>query len=72
VIRLDRTARASITGSHIWPETAVFLSTAPGLLQSVRLDSGRVSSFGAKTEESAADFWDKIDSPDKALRRPQQ
>ena len=70
VIRLDRVTRALIQDSRAWPGTGTFLSTAPGLLKSVELDSNRLSAAKMQTEESSTDYWQSIDSPDKALRRP--
>jgi polygalacturonase len=69
VIRLDRVTRALIQGSRAWPGTATFLSTAPGSLKSVELDSNRLSAAKTQTEESSTDYWQTIDSPDRGLRR---
>jgi polygalacturonase len=70
VIRLDRVTRALIQSSRAWPGTGTFLSAAPGLLKSVEMDSNRLSAAKTPTEESSTDYWQSIDSPDKALRRP--
>ena len=66
VVRLDRAVRTSMTGSRVWPGTPIFLSTNQGLLQSVRLDAGRIEAAGAKNEETAVDYWKGINSPDRA------
>jgi polygalacturonase len=65
VIRLDRVTRALIQGSRAWPGTGTFLSAAPGLLKSVELESNRLSAARTPTEESSADYWQSIASPDK-------
>ena len=69
VIRLDRVVRALVQSSRAWPGTGTFLSTAPGLLKSVELDSNHLAAAKTQTEESATDYWQSIDSPDKPLRR---
>jgi hypothetical protein len=68
MIRLDRVKEARIHSSRAPQGVAAFLSTAPGTLKSVVLDSNAL--FGVKeTEESSADFWKDIDSPDRVSRR---
>jgi hypothetical protein len=68
IIRLDRVTGALVHSSRAPQGTKVFFSTAPGSLKSVVLDSNAL--FGAKeTDESSADFWKDIDSPDRATRR---
>ncbi len=69
VIRLDRVTQALIQDSRAWPGTGTFLSTAPGLMKSVRLDSNDLAAAQTQTAESAADYWQGIDSPDKGLTR---
>jgi hypothetical protein len=59
VVRLDRAVRTTMTGSRVWTGTPIFLSTNPGLLQSVHLDAG------APKEETTVDYWKGIDSPDR-------
>src|SRR5204862_6527094 len=70
VVRLDRAVRTLMTGSRVWPGTPVFLSTNHGLLQTVRLDAGRIEAAGAKNEETSMDYWKGITSPDRT--GPQQ
>jgi polygalacturonase len=65
VIRLDRCLRALIEASRAWPGTGTFLSTSPGMLKSVALDANHVAAAKIAAEESAADYWKNIDSPDK-------
>jgi polygalacturonase len=68
VIRLDRVTGALVHSSRAPRGAKVFVSTAPGSLKSVVLDSNTL--FGAKeTEESSPDFWKDIDSPDRPSRR---
>jgi hypothetical protein len=68
---LDRVTRALIQGSRAWPGTGTFLSAAPGLLKSVVLDANDLAAAKAQTEESATDYWQGIDSPDRGLTRRQ-
>lgn len=69
VIRLDRVTRTLVQASRAWPGTGTFLSTAPGLLKSVTLDADDLASAKTPTEESAKDYWQGIDSPDRGLTR---
>ena len=69
VVRLDRVTGAVIQGSRAWPGTAIFLSTAPGLLKSVTMDANDLSGAKTQSAESATDYWQGIDSPDKGLAR---
>ena len=58
LIRLDRVTNALVQASR------GTLSVAPGLLKSVSTD-GKI-----EAEESAGDYWQSIDSPDRAPARP--
>lgn len=69
VIRLDRVTGALIQASRAWPGTGTFLSLAPGLLKSVRLDANDLTAAKNQTEESSTDYWQGIDSPDRGLAR---
>ena len=71
VIRLDRVTRALIQDSRASPGTGAFLSTAPGLLKSVTLDANDLAAAKTQSEESATDYWQGIDSPDRGLSRRQ-
>lgn len=68
MIRLDRVTGALVHSSRAPHGAKIFVSTAPGSLKSVVLDSNAL--FGAKeTDESSPDFWKDIDSPDRPSRR---
>lgn len=69
VIRLDRVTRALVQDSRAFPGTTTFLSTAPGLLKSVTLDADDLAGAKTASEESASDYWQGIDSPDRGLSR---
>jgi polygalacturonase len=68
-IRLDRVTRALIQGSRAWPGTGAFLSAGPGLLKSVMLQGNDLGAAKTQTEESATDYWQGIDSPDRGTAR---
>jgi len=69
VIRLDRVTGALIQASRAWPGTGTFLSLAPGLMNAVKLDANDLTAAKTQTEESATDYWQGIDSPDRGLAR---
>jgi len=69
VIRLDRVTGALIQASRAWPGTGTFLSLAPGLLKSVKLDANDLTAAKTQTEESSTDYWQGIDSPDRGVAR---
>ncbi len=69
VIRLDRVTGALIQGSRVWPGTGTFLSTALQGMKAVTLEGNQLAGAAAQSEESATDYWQGIDSPDRALTR---
>jgi polygalacturonase len=57
VIRLDQTPGAILRGSRAFPDTGVFLSTAPGELKSLALTGNTLTAARKASEETATDYW---------------